>query len=896
MAVTYTLAGAPDGVTIDENTGELTVDEGTVGAGTFFFQVESSNDATTPATTTTTPVTLTVNDDLTSSVFITYQPGLLGPCGGEIGCVVDEDGTPYPYMDDVDGNGCIVIPSNSKRIVEWDSTTDTGPDPDCCTRASHDGAVAVDTSVPCVTHVCADGEWVPMCGFATTEMVCYNLVAGPWCHGGGEGSWVTPEGTVLTDVECEPVTGTEVREAPADIEFTCGYSNNICGGQPPNPGSLTWTPAPGNVLEATGRPSDGWACFRPTFRAQFDGFPSGADGPYEVTFEFAEPGGCTNFMLYDPTGDRYLQVGSFTDPSGGSYITGSDNTILAFNGSGISGPVAVEISFIDPGDIADASILEVHVTAVGNFLPGRGDHPDDLERVEGVTLAGTVATTATTSCCECDSTAAQVAALLNSVDPVGVWTADGTKVKTTVDSSRATSYGALTFCDGKVFQPDVGCDDTTESQLVCQSTFWADPAANTPVFSCETSGGGQLFEIRPDGDSQADWDAAIAAMNSTGGNVLRFLPGNHPGRYDARGSAHDPGPAPDGVSGNHNCVDAGSNNGAVFTGTGFTGVVAALDLRGVRYWDVHNVRVTGSTGFGFRMMSSGGDANSRVKVSNIHVSGTEHARMVINAWFSDQTEPSAFIDLYNIELEGDNGTNPNPQFAEGLYVGTGDPLGSDLTHDIRVFGIHAHDLTSCGIDLKPGVTDIEIYDPWIHDIDFVAGGPVAGISILDSWTGAVAAGTVLVERPVIHDVDAPVAGSFGGPISIGDGNVTVRHLIEWDNNADNAVRVRPLTAVMPGASAHVESSTAAQNVMLNVFDPDGTGMTVTESCNLDSSNLDATEFTGPTTGTADAGFGPGTGFVPANGTAPSGTGCAATDHAQCTSTGAAGAFNEAPAS
>jgi hypothetical protein len=215
----------------------------------------------------------------------------------------------------------------------------------------------------------------------------------------------------------------------------------------------------------------------------------------------------------------------------------------------------------------------------------------------------------------------------------------------------------------------------------------------------------------------------------------------------------------------------------------------------------------------------------------------------------------------------------------------------DGTHDIRVYGLHAYDLTADGIDIKPGANNIEVYDAWIHDITLDSGGPVAAISINDSWAGAVLDGTVVVDGVVIYNVNYRTPGSFGNPISIGDGHVTIRHLIEWDNNANNAVRVRPITTATPGMSVTVECATAPDNPMMNVYNPDGVSMTVTEQCNIDSS--DGVSFVGPTSGTADSGFGPGSGFVPVNGSAPAAS-CCSHDIAGCPTT-VAGALAEAPA-
>ena len=436
---------------------------------------------------------------------------------------------------------------------------------------------------------------------------------------------------------------------------------------------------------------------------------------------------------------------------------------------------------------------------------------------------------------------------------------------------------------------DTGCILLNVEPAVALKCAAFDWQRDCPTFTCTPSGGGQLYEIRPGADSQSDWDAAIAAMNSTGGNVIRFLPGTHSGIYRARGSAHDPGPAESGVPGNHNCVEG---TGAVLTGTDPNpGLNATLDMAGVKHWDVHNITITGGK-FGLRFMSSGGTAGSPVQVSNVDVSGTDDARLVLSAWFSDQTVPTEFVDIWCPTLHGPNSANnPNPWYSEGLYIGTGFPENVDTSGNITVRGLHAYGLTSDAIDIKSNANAIVIEDFYIHDIDLNHFGPngdtpTGAVSIWASNDGQSAtdpATQVTLRDGVIHSISG-VSTTFHHPIAVGSaGGTVIDHVTIFDYTTDSAIRVRPFVEVTGDLDI---SCSTAEKQMLDIFDPDNTGIIVTDTCNLEAS--DGVTYVGPTTGTADAGYGPGSGFTPLD--APTCSVCGL-DTAGCPST-VAGAWAE----
>lgn len=369
-------------------------------------------------------------------------------------CIANEDGTPYPVGTDVDGNVCIIVPKARKAIERWNSVTGVPLPEDCCNADDDAGIIAIDDGQGCATHVC-DGAngWVPICGNSTpdptnpTIRLCYTIGDNdfPLCVGGGQGSWVTNNGVEFGDITCpdDPVTSTQT-EGPADpVEHTCDFFDGNCGSQMPNPNSATWTPGDtGPSIEATGNANDGWACFRPTFRARFPSLPAGGTGNLVLSYEHPIFGACINVGLWHAGTGQYLNLSSFATNTGRGYISGTGK-VYAVNMNGYTGPTpTVSLTFANPLGL-DTSQLQMIVTATGN-VTGTGS---ELEVINDIELTGQFTTAAAGDCCECVTTRAQIAALLNEHDTADVtWEVDGNRVCATVPGT-AQNYGDLTFCE-----------------------------------------------------------------------------------------------------------------------------------------------------------------------------------------------------------------------------------------------------------------------------------------------------------------------------------------------------------------------------------------------------------------------------------------------------------------
>ena len=451
-----------------------------------------------------------------------------------------------------------------------------------------------------------------------------------------------------------------------------------------------------------------------------------------------------------------------------------------------------------------------------------------------------------------------------------------------------------------IFSPGV----VNELSVLCQP-FWEDQAART--YSCLPSGFGQLYEIRPGTFSQSDWDQAIDAMGTGGGNVIKFLPGDHTGYYDVKGQNGDPS----GIQNSHNCIT--SDPGAVIHGIESTNIndsstfIPAIDLVNVRYWDVVNLTIVGGV-FGLRMQASGGDPNDYAVVANIDISETQFARLVFQAYEADHTQVSSYINVYDFDLHTGDPNETNFAWAsEGIYIGTASGV-IDETHDINFYYGEIYDLTADAIDIKPGVYNIYGQNLIIHDIDLnhvnplnTNDRPVAGISIADNggnlgtgWAGFGIDGSIQFDSVRMWNIIGDPSGLFGYPVHSGRDSVWLSNFIAWDYTSDAMARLRPTSTDLTQSSFSIAcSTTTADKAIFTMFDPLGASPNVVNSWNLDSATT--ANFVGPTNGLADAGDGEGSGFAPIAGSVASGSGCTS-DATGCTSDGTIGALNTAASS
>lgn len=145
--------------------------------------------------------------------------------------------------------------------------------------------------------------------------------------------------------------------------------------------------------------------------------------------------------------------------------------------------------------------------------------------------------------------------------------------------------------------------------------------------------------------------------------------------------------------------------------------------------DLINCSIGGDR-FGVFYRGNTGSPGAPARIAGNTVTDTQDGHIAVRAAWGDPSTVSAYVDVFNNSISGSPG---NSGQSEGVYLGDGSlPGQTDRTHHIRVYGNEIFDLTSDAVDIKPGVTDFQVTDNYIHDLDFhsVPCCPVAAISVL----------------------------------------------------------------------------------------------------------------------------------------------------------------------
>lgn len=399
------------------------------------------------------------------------------------------------------------------------------------------------------------------------------------------------------------------------------------------------------------------------------------------------------------------------------------------------------------------------------------------------------------------------------------------------------------------------------------------------------TGGGVEYTIRSGAESLTDWNNALASMNATGGNVVRFLPGQHNGEYRVRGDRIAGGPpnAEAGVAGNHNVITADA--GAIITGVqqGASFAFPAISIEAILHWDVIGVTIDGSDFSGIRFMHSGGTSGSRARIQGNTVRNCEHTHIKVRGWFEGGYEPSEFIDVTGNVLDGGSRSRTSPEFAEGFYAGTGhsppdDDEWVDLTNNVLFAKNLVMGMPSDSLELKTGCNLITIEDNVFHSAALVAGTggtsiPVGHITLVYANTarpgGDVAVNNVFRRNRLYGLTQA--SGTVRAPIVVGRGGTDVYSNIVWGCEAAAACHLDSGAGGMGTGNINVDGNTSDGTFVSNV---DGYGSLV-QSNNIPDQH--SVSFVGPTTDDANnSSQGAGSGFAITSG-AGTGTGSGRND-------------------
>ncbi len=383
--------------------------------------------------------------------------------------------------------------------------------------------------------------------------------------------------------------------------------------------------------------------------------------------------------------------------------------------------------------------------------------------------------------------------------------------------------------------------------------------------------GGSEYVVRSGANSEPDFYAALSAMNSGGGNVIRFASGQHNGVYRVRGGKKPTGsPAPNGVFGNHNTIT--SDPGAVITGVGDT-TTPALDVSAADHWNIIGNTVFGADFSGIRYQySSGASGSPNLAVGNTIID-CDHYGMKARGWFDDAAASSSYIDFIGNYVDGGTHVSGTPEFREGIYCGSGNAEWEDDTNHINIQKNWITRAQADSIEMKPGTDHYLIEDNLIWESAIVAGSggtsiPTGHITLHyanSAEPGGDTAKTGVVRRNRLYSLSND-SGTTRPPILVGRGGIEVYSNIVWGCESATAVHVETGSGGMGTGTVTIDGNTSDGTVVNNVA---GYG-SVTTGNNVPDDV--AASFAGPVTGSADQGQGPGSGFALADsqgtGTAP----------------------------
>ncbi len=435
-----------------------------------------------------------------------------------------------------------------------------------------------------------------------------------------------------------------------------------------------------------------------------------------------------------------------------------------------------------------------------------------------------------------------------------------TATQSSVSHTNPAAWDTGDYMAGHVsyFTDFVGGTPSTPDLSFPINQPWPIDTFVTPTVSL--GAGGVEYQIRPGTDSIPDWNLALSSMNGTGGNVIRFLPGQHDGEYRVRGSKKAGGSNPSGVAGNHNIITA--NPGAVISGV----QQGAFDLPAVTidaadHWDIIGLTIDGAYFSGIRYMYSEGTAGSPQRCMGNTVINCEHYCFKARGWFDGDREGSAHIIFEGNVADGGTRVSAVPTLREGFYVGAGDAEWEDDTNNITIAKNLIRRVQAEAVEIKTECQDWVIEDNIVESCILAPGDgnstPTGHITLMQAnevRPGGDVAINGVCRRNRIYNCTQE-SGPVRPPIQVGRGGIDVYSNIVWDCEASTAVEIVTGAGGMGTGTINVDGNTSDVTVVTNTA---GYGSLTTDNNVPDQVSA---SFVGPTSGTADAGQGVGSGFA-----------------------------------
>ena len=405
--------------------------------------------------------------------------------------------------------------------------------------------------------------------------------------------------------------------------------------------------------------------------------------------------------------------------------------------------------------------------------------------------------------------------------------------------------------------------------------------ADRPSPASLTTGSGVVRNVA----THIDWvNARAAAQPGDVINVTGVLSGqnerNAVAEWDCR---NDGSPAPKGTAANPIVITC-SGSGSFNSPTSWAGgqFPSQLDLLDADHVHVVGFRGTGGQ-FGLRCISSGGASGAPLRLEYNEISGVRDASLYVGDLNGVGQGFQGYISIKYNHIHSATGT---VDFEEGIYIGSGSYASTwaDQTHDVEVAYNEIEGVRGDGIDIKIGCLDVHAHHNLIHDIGAALGAGItsgatsADPSLNDNPTPGVNAG-IIIEANWIWNIGYGFTNGRGQGIIATKAGTIVRNNVIWNLSTTNSVGIETRTFIEDGSfPIAVYNNTIWCNNPVNTGAAGGTAIPITFTNNIgpvaDSTTaVVAGDFVGPvpasnansasaTNATADAGDGPGSGFVP----------------------------------
>lgn len=444
---------------------------------------------------------------------------------------------------------------------------------------------------------------------------------------------------------------------------------------------------------------------------------------------------------------------------------------------------------------------------------------------------------------------------------------------------------------------DIGCVTLTPEVLRVLCQDWPiDRLCNPTVPPAAAT----VWPISPGLQGLTDWNNALSSIpNGTGNHVLELQPGVHNQRYRIVGSnLGGTGTDPNGAPGFHNWVT--SAPGAVIDSNGTLGG-SGIEIESANHWNVVNNTFIGSTHHAIRIVLSENTAASPGYIHGNTINGfgdTGGVGINIRGSFSNNQPGGGsggsshwFVTCNEV---GGASTDPGAlrEFQEGIYIGRN---FSDTTHDIFIARNDLYDVGAELLELKPGSHNVTIVENDFHDSELSAGTNTTSIPtghVTLQWantphSGPGASPNTAFARNRLWNLTQR-NGPVRAPITVGIGGQLIESNLGWGNEFGELVNIQTGSSAGeygPGTfTVRCNTNIGADVIFVQPLFP----LTLVAQSNVPDDQTYS--FVGPTTGTADAGEGPGSGLAPVAGSPQTGIGC--NDATNCTGNSWAGALFE----